>query len=176
MASATQAMKGMQTLLSLFDTLPKATEQEIKVDLPKIAADVLAAQKQEVPIHTGDLWRGLSIQVLNGGWKIRVGLVGSTSRATGKTSYGLYYGRFVEFGRRGQTVRVQRRRRIAGRLRSSRGHKLAGDIVASYSMKVPAAAARPFVYSAAAEGAALTGAENLADFWDNVLARAGGGA
>lgn len=169
-------LKGMDTLLSLFDTLPKATEQEIKVDLPKIGADVLAAQKSEVPVRTGDLWRGLSVQVLNGGWKIRVGLVGSTSRVTGKTQYGLFYGRFVEFGRRGQTVKVQRRRRIKGRLRSSRGRKLAEDIVATYSMKVQPAAPRPFVYSPAAEAAALTGGENLADFWDNVLARAGGGA
>ncbi len=167
-------MRGMQELLNLFDTLPKATEAEIKEDLPKIGASVLAAQKEAVPVRTGDLWRGLSTQVLNGGWKIRIGLMGVTSRGTGKTTYGLYYGRFVEFGRRGQVVTVQRRRRVKGRLRSSRGRKRAEDIVATYSMKVRPEPARPFVQSPAAEAALLDAGENLADFWDKVLARAGG--
>jgi len=168
-------MRGMQELLNLFDTLPKATEEEIKNDLPRIGAEVLAAQKSEVPVRTGDLWRGLSTQVLSGGWKIRIGLMGITNKRSGKTSYGLYYGRFVEFGRRGQTVTVQRRRRVAGRLRSTRGRKRAEDIVATYSMKVRPEPPRPFVQAPAAEAALLDAGENLADFWDKVLARTGGG-
>lgn len=169
-----QTSRGLTELLSLFDNLPSATEQELKDDLPQLGAAVLAIQKADVPVRTGDLFRGLSVQVLAGGFKIRVGLMHVVS-AAGKKNFGsLFYGRFVEFGRLGQVVRVQRRRRIKGRLRLQNGRKRASDIIATYSMKVRAAAPRPFVNTPAAENAALNAGENLANFWDRVLTRAGG--
>lgn len=162
--------KGMQELLALFGTLPKAADAEIREEIPKVGAQVLAAQKEAVPVRTGDLWRGLTTQVLDGGRKVRVGLVGKGDAASSKR-LNLYYGRFVEFGRRGQTVAVQRRRRVGGRLRTLNRRKRAQDIVATYAMKVSPMPPRPFVYGPAALAAELDAAEDLASFWDKVLAR-----
>ncbi|WBO23934.1 HK97 gp10 family phage protein [Sphingomonas abietis] len=172
-----ETLKGAAAMAALFDTLPKAADEQLRTTLPKMGAAVLAAQKQDVPIRTGDLWRGLSVQVLAGGHTIRIGLLNrsNTSSASGKTSYGgLYYGRFVEFGRRGQVVSVQRRRRVGGKPRTLHGRKRAEDLFKTYPMRVAPAPARPFVRTPAAESAALDAGENLADFWNRVLQRAGG--
>jgi hypothetical protein len=169
---ARDRLAGMDTLLKLFDTLPKATEDELKSDLPKIGSIVLGIERGAVAVRTGDLFRGLTTQVLNGGLKIRIGLVGATSRS-GKTSYNLYYGRFVEFGRGHQIVQVERRRRVGGRLRTQNRRKRASDIVARYNLNVRAEPPRPFVNTPQAETAALDGIEALADFWSKVLARSG---
>ncbi|HEX2594802.1 MAG TPA: HK97 gp10 family phage protein [Rhizomicrobium sp.] len=178
---AGRGFSGLDTLFNMLDRLPAASEQELAQDLPKIGAAVLRNQKAEVPIRTGDLWRGLSVAVLDGGKRIRVGLVGIT-RPSGKNNYGgLYYGRFVEFGRHGQVVQVERRRRVYSRalgrkiLRTGKGgRKRAQDIVSRYTLHVKPMAARPYVYSATAEAAALDAGVNLADFWSRALARAQG--
>jgi hypothetical protein len=167
-----ETLKGQAAAMALFDNLPKASDDELINVLPKMGAAVLAAQRQDVAIRTGDLWRGLSVQVLSGGHKIRVGIVGKADAASSKKS-NLFYGRIVEFGRRGQVVNVQRRRRVGGRLRTTRGRKRAEDIVSTYTMKVPSAAPRPFVETPQAQAAALNAGNNLADFWVNVLNRAG---
>ncbi len=169
---ARSGFSGMAQLLKLFDTLPKATEDELKDDLPKIGSIVLGIERGDVAVRTGDLYRGLSAQVLNGGLKIRIGLLGITS-SSGKTTYPLYYGRFVEFGRDHQIVQVERRRRVNGRLRGRYNRKRASDIIARYNMEVRAEPPRPFVNTPRAEEAALDGVEALADFWSKVLARSG---
>jgi hypothetical protein len=151
----------MPELIRLFDTLPASADTTLKAELPKIGANILARQKDDVSIRTGDLWRGLSVQTLDDGLKVRVGLVNVV--APNGRSGSLYYGRFVEYGRKGQTVLVQRRRRVDGRLRSSRGRKIAGDLVATYKMRVGPAPARPFVNTPATEAASIAGVEAIAD-------------
>jgi len=167
-----EVLKGQAAAMALFDNLPKASDDELISVLPKMGAAVLAAQKQDVAVRTGDLWRGLSVQVLSGGHKIRIGIVGKADAASSKRS-NLFYGRFVEFGRRGQVVTVQRRRRFGGRLRSTRGRKRSEDILATYTMKVPSAPPRPFIETPQAQEAALNADSGLADFWTKVLQRAG---
>lgn len=163
-----ERFSGMDTFLRLFDTLPKATEEELKSTLPKIGGEVLAVQKQDVAVRMGDLYRGLSVQVLDGGLVIRIGL----TSAAGRSRFSLYYGRFVEFGRTSQIVRVERRRRINGMLRSYRGRKRAEDIVVRYYLPVRPAAPRPYVNTPEAQTMALDASENLASFWGRVLDRA----
>lgn len=162
-------LRGLDGLLNLFDTLPRATAEALGEELDDIAYLVLDAQREEVPVRTGALQRDLSMLVLVGQLKARIGLLGTTG-AYGKRFYGL----IVEGGRRAQTVMVERRRRVNGRLRTSGRRKRASDIVARYKLNVPAMAARPFVHSARAEAAALDGAERVADFWSRTFDRVGG--
>jgi hypothetical protein len=152
--------RGMAELNKLFDTLSPDAEAALKEYLPEAAASILALQKDAVPVRTGDLWRGLTTESLDDGLKVRAGLTGRA--ATGGRS-DLFYGRVVEFGRHAQTVLVQRRRRVGGRLRSSRGRKIAADLEATYSMKVPASAPRPFVDTSETEAVMLRTMEAVAD-------------
>lgn len=163
------AQSNLAELTRLFDTLPADAEAALKEQLPKVAAAILAVQREGVPVRTGDLWRGLAIQTLNDGLKVRAGLVGTTS-SSGKTSLGgLFYGRIVEFGRKGQTVWVERRRRVGGNLRLARGKKIAADIVKAYSMRVAPAPARPFVDTPETEAIALNAMEAIADVIQNKM-------
>ena len=153
-------LRGMPELIRLFDTLPASAETAIKEQLPTIGSEILALEQEAVAVRTGNLQSGLSIQTLNDGLKVRVGLLSANSK-NGRDSR--FYGRIVEGGRKGQTVLVQRRRRVDGRLRSARGRKIAGDIVASYNLTVRPEPARPFVNTPATEAASLAGVEKIAD-------------
>lgn len=160
---AAYGQRGMSELIHLFDTLPAEAEDVLREELPKAARLILSIQKGDVPIRTGDLWRGLSIDTLDSGLKVRAGLLGTTS-ASGKTNLGpLFYGRVVERGRKAQVVRVERRRRVGGRLRSKNGRKVAGDIVATYTMRVAAEPARPFVDTPDVQAVATSTVEKIAD-------------
>lgn len=176
-----QAMRGMDELLALFDTLPGLTDDQLKKELPDIGSEILALQTGAVPVFSGQLQSALSVQVIRGGFTVRVGLLGTEAtsapsrrkaRRQGAAvfSYGPnFYGRIVEFGRKGQVVQVQRRRRVNGALRTVRRRKLAADIVATYTMKVQAEDARPFIDTPATEAAALDAGERLATFWDGII-------
>lgn len=157
------AQRGLSELVRLFDTLPAEAEAALKEQLPIAAANILAIEKADVPVRTGDLWRGLATQSLNDGLTVRAGLVGITNGRSGKTSLGsLFYGRIVEFGRKQQVVLVERRRRVGGRLRSSRGRKIAADLYKPYKMTVPAAPPRPFVDTPDTQAAMLRAMEAVA--------------
>lgn len=159
-----QAWRGMSELNRLFDTLPADAEAALKEELPRVAAEILAIQKSQAPVRTGDLWRGLAVQVLGDGLKVRAGLIGNADKAKGKLGLNdLFYGRIVEFGRKSQVVQVERRRRVGERLRTVRGRKVAADIVATYSLTVAAAPPRPFVDTPETEAAGLRAMEAVAD-------------
>jgi hypothetical protein len=179
---------GLAETYSLFGNIPQAAREQIGVEMARIGYEILAAQRSDVAKATGALEAGLSVQLQLAELRVRVGLIGIKARsrsalrsaqkqrrAPGESYGDLYYGRFVEYGRRGQTVLVQRRRRVAGQLRTqSRGsRKRAADIASTYSMKVPAMAPRPFVHVDRPE---IRAESRLASFWSTVVAAAGGTA
>jgi hypothetical protein len=164
-------VQGLAEAYSLLDAVPEAAREELAVELAIIAReDILPEQRRLVAKDTGHLESGLGIQLDLERLRVRVGLFGIGSTRRGSHDDGRYYGRFVNFGRKAQTVRVERRRRVKGRLRASRGRKRAEDIAARYKLRVKAAAARPFIQVPGAEASAL---KRLETFWAAVLARSG---
>jgi hypothetical protein len=173
--------RGMAELKSLFEALPADAEAAIKEVLPAAADAILAIERGAVPVRTGDLFHGLGVQHLAGGLKVRVGLTATDAgsdasfrktQRDGQARYSyanLFYGRVVEFGRHAQTVLVQRRRRVGGRLRSSRGRKIAADLAATYTMKVSSTVARPFVDTAQTESVQLATIEQIANIVQNKI-------
>jgi hypothetical protein len=100
-------------------------------------------------------------------------LVGLLS-ISGARSRNLFYGRIVERGRRAQTVLVQRRRRVGGRLparprapQARRGHR--EHLFAAVREMAP----RPFIY---VERPEIHAEQRLASFWSQVLGNAGAGS
>lgn len=149
---------------AMFDLIPTAAEQELVVELGIIARDLLAIQRQHVPVDTGALDGALAAVVLVDQLRARIGLINAKLAP--------FYGRFVEFGRWAHTVWVERRRRVDGMLRLSRGRKRAADIATAYSLHVAPRAPHPFVNPPDVDLEAIA-ATRLADFWANTLSRAG---
>jgi hypothetical protein len=183
---ASNRVDGLAETYSMLGRIPDAAREQIGVEMARIGYEILAEQKRDVAKKTGALQAGLSLVLQLEELRVRVGLIGTKARsksalrraqqqrrAPGESFGDLYYGRFVEFGRRAQTVVVERRRRVDGRLRASRGRKLSGDVAATYSMKVSAVAPRPFVH---VDRPAIRAEQRLASFWSAVVSQAGGRA
>lgn len=173
-------LEGTEILLRRFDTIPDAAREQLGVELAIIGREFRDLQRGAAPADTGALKGALSVWLMLDQLRVRVGLIGMRNRRSRKRSYGdAFYGRFVEFGRKAQTVLVQRRRRVVADmgdgvqkriLRTSRRRKLASDIVTTYSMKVKARAPHPFIFVPKAQE---TATQRLANFWSETLARAG---
>jgi len=159
-----ERVRGLADAFAMFEEIPRQADQELVVELAVIGRDVLAIQRQRVPVRTGRLDGALSLAVLVDGLRLRIGLLNQKTAP--------FYGRIVEFGRRAQTVLVQRRRRVDGRLRVLHRRKRAEDIAASYKLHVSARAPRPFVDPPDLDLVAVA-TERLANFWSNVLSRSG---
>jgi hypothetical protein len=165
----TTRVDGLAATNSLFDRIPQAAREQLGVEMARIGYDVLAAQKQDVAKKTGDLETGLSLKLMIDRLRVMVGLL----NLTGARSR-LFYGRIVERGRRAQTVLVERRRRVSGKLRLGPGRrKRAQDIATVYAMKVPALPPRPFIY---VERPEIHAEQRLANFWSTVLGNVGASA
>lgn len=161
MARSARDVQGLAEAYSLFDQLPGAAEQELAVEMAAIGRELLAAQRADVPKATGKLEAALTLQLLLSRLKVRVGLIGIGGRAfLGRA----FYGRFVEFGRRAQTVIVTRRLKRNGRKGRSKTGK-------PYKLRVnPKPGARPFVEQ---PFLAEVADAHLSDFWADALARIG---
>lgn len=178
-------MRGLAAANSLLDQLPGAARDQLGVELAIIAREILTVQRRLVAKDTGALQGELSLAVQAEQLRARIGLLGDGkggARRNGrrlKTNLGdAFYGRIVEDGRRAQTVIVTRtaRRQVKaaqGVTRRNRGVRKAAVVAKSYSMKVTALSARPFVHIPGAEALAVG---QLAEFWSRTLARTGGGA
>ncbi|WP_242140867.1 hypothetical protein [Sphingomonas sp. TREG-RG-20F-R18-01] len=162
-----ERLQGLADTFALFGALPDAAREQIGVEMAMIGRDYLALQQVRVPKETGALESGLSLQLLLDSLRVRVGLTNLTGYR-----WDLFYGRIVEFGRKAQTVLVQRRKAANGRLRTARGRKRAEDIVASYTLNVKARAAAPFVMIDDADLDRIA-TQRLADFWSATLTKAG---
>lgn len=157
-------VEGLAETYSLFDRFPEAVREQVGGGLAKIGEDIRAAQSRSVAKLTGKLASGLSLDLQIEELRVSVGLIGAPARRN------LFYGRIVERGRRAQTVLVQRRRRVKGRLRTQSRRKLASDIAATYSMNVRAMAPRPFVYVDRPE---IRAEQRLASLLSDALSRSG---
>lgn len=172
-----ERVKGLASAYAAFAAIPDAARDQLGVELAIIGRDILAMQQQAVAKDTGALEQGLSIALLIEKLRVRIGLLANSSggsKSNGRRSKmnygGYYYGRFVEFGRKAQTVLVTRTaRRKANRL-STKGARRAAVLANSYSMKVSALKPRPFVRLPGVQQVALG---QLAEFWSRTLARSG---
>lgn len=185
------ALQGLAEAFSTLDAIPQAAREQLEDLLSDIADDELAAQRAAVPTETGKLKRGLGIDELLEKLRVRVGLLGteSNSRAAGNSIIDqlfanpgqrpsvprnlgdVYYGRFVELGRKAQTVLVTRGTRASGKSASTRRRQAAGlSVRRPYKMRVRAMAPRPFVHR---PDAGLRSEQRIADFWSGALDRAG---
>jgi hypothetical protein len=175
---------GLAETYSMLGRLPEAAREQVGVEMALIGYEVLRAQKRDVDKHTGALAAGLSLQLELDELRVRVGLIGmkarsksalraarKSGRAPGESFGDLYYGRFVEFGRKAQTVLVERRKRVDGKLRLGPGRrKRAEDIAKTYSLRIKARAPRPFVHVDRPE---IRAEQRLANFWTEVLGKSG---
>uniref|UniRef100_UPI0035CB15BA hypothetical protein n=1 Tax=uncultured Sphingomonas sp. TaxID=158754 RepID=UPI0035CB15BA len=161
---ARDKVQGIAEANAMFDIIPTAAQQELVVELGLIGCDVLKLQEQHAPVQTGRLFGALGLAVLVDRMRVRIGLINSKLAP--------YYGRIVEFGRDAQTVTVERRRRVAGKLLTSNRRKRAQDISATYALHVKARAPHPYVDPPDIDLDAIAAAR-LADYWANVLDRAG---
>jgi hypothetical protein len=160
---AFERIRGLDAAEALFDTLDNDAALELGKLLAELGGLEHAAQVADVPEETGALRAGLAVQLQLARLRVRVGLLGLKG---GRNN--LFYGRPVEKGVRAQTVTVQRRRRVGGRLRTKRNRKQASDIVVTYSLHVKARAARPFIYPDRPE--LETSIDNRIDaFWQRIL-------
>ena len=163
---------GLAETYALFGTLDDAAREELGVELAIIAREGLQAQQAATPRLTSALASGLSLKLELDKLRARFGLLGLKS---GRAR--LFYGRFVNFGRRAQTVLVERRRRVNGQLRLEPGRrrKRASDIVKRYSLRVKARAPVNFIDAPGRDFERLA-AGQLAEFWSRTVDRAGGRA
>lgn len=176
---ASNRLDGLAETYSLLGAIPQAAREQVGVEMALIGREVLTAQRRDVAKRSGALEGGLRIEGRLEELRLRIGLIGIKSRARfnpllarqpGVNFGSLYYGRFVEFGRRGQTVLVTRRikdRKITGNGRTSARQVAYGG--KAYSMKVKAMAARPFVHKDRPE---IRAEQRLANFWSQTLGKA----
>lgn len=152
--------RGFREASALLERLPQAARERLGYLLAEIGAEISAAQKAAVPRRTGHLAAGLDVELLLQELRVRMGLL--TFRG-GRNSR--YYGRFVEFGRRAQTVRVTRGTSASPRSWAAR-RKHNQKVRGPYTMRVSPMAARPFVHLPGAEDRV---ARRTAEFWSEVL-------
>jgi hypothetical protein len=164
--SAQSRVAGLDSTLAFVERLAPAAREELAATLSTIGATVQEQQRSLAPQITGNLRRAITWESVVERLRVRIGLLGLKSNGSA------YYGRFVNFGRRSQTVLVQRRRRVNGALRTLNRRKRVSDIVSTYTLHVKARAAKPFIAIDAATNA--TADRSLADFWSRALTRAGG--
>jgi hypothetical protein len=171
-------VKGAAGVRKLLRALPDAARDGMADVLDDYGSKALAAMRQDVAFKTGFLRSRLSKNLSRKSLRLKVGFVGkranSAIKPKGDQFVGKqFYGRFIEFGRKAQTVTVRRRRKGAKGLRN--GTKKAEDIAATYQLRVKEMGARPFVFKKrTALRSDLT--TSLNKYWDNVLSAAASGA
>lgn len=165
MSLRSNRVDGLAESYSLLGRLPDAARDQVGVEMARIGYEVLAAQKRDVAKDTRALEAGLGLELQLQELRMRIGLL---SFKSGRTR--LYYGRFVEFGRRRRVVNVVRgttdSRAYSAKKRRARKLTLRKP----YDMKVPFMRARPFIYKDRPE---LRPEQRLANFWSEVLNKAG---
>ncbi|MEZ0495403.1 hypothetical protein [Sphingomonas sp. IW22] len=184
-----RSVRGLAEANARLDFLPTAAKEQMGVEVGLIARDVLAAQRRDVAKDTGLLRGALTVQLQIERLRARVGLLGKNGRGAGRRIGHAFYGRFVEFGRRAQTVVVTRgaKRRVRGNGRTTartvtydtapvarlrrRGPNKGTPIGSPYKMRVSALSARPFVRVDRPEHDYQ---QRLAAFWAGLMARGWG--
>jgi len=156
--------RGFAETGSFLDRLPDETRGRLAWLLAELGTEVSAAQKAALASKThgtGFLSGGLGVDVLLERLRVRIGLL---ALQAGRRS-SRYYGRFVEFGRRAQTVRVIRGTSASPKSASVR-RKHNQRVRGAYTLRVRAMAPREFIFLPDLEARAD---RRLADFWSEIL-------
>ena len=136
--------KGFTETDAVLGRLPDDARGRLGYLLAAIGMETSAAQKAALAAQTsgtGYLGQGIDAEVLLEELRMRSGLL---ALQQGKRS-SRYYGRFVEFGRRAQTVRVTRGTTVSTKSASTRRRIKKGLTVRKpYTMRVSAMAPREF--------------------------------
>jgi hypothetical protein len=167
-------VEGLAEAYAMFGNIDRTAHEQAAELIEIIGAEVLSAQERDVAKRTGSLAAALSMRLQPQDLKARIGLlIGSREAASinGRRRKALaggpFHGRFVEYGRRAQTVLVTRRikrRKVRGNGRTSK-RRVVYDGKA-YSMKVKAMAPRPFVHKDRPE---IRAEQRIATFWATML-------
>ncbi|WP_242149607.1 hypothetical protein [Sphingomonas sp. BAUL-RG-20F-R05-02] len=137
---ATPKVRGLARFRRLLRRVPDAVRGELLVELRVTGRQIAQAMRAKAPSKSGALRAGIDEKVLPTSLRLQIGLLGTRR---GRAS--LFYGRIQDLGRREQVVTVQRRRRVAGRLRTAHGRKRSEDIASTYLMRVRAMAPKRFI-------------------------------
>lgn len=146
---ARRAVRG--NFRSLIKRLPETVAEELRAQLHESGKMLLARARARVPKRTGALSAGLSYKVPPKRLNLKVGLIGKAINRK------LYYGRMVEFGRKGQTVDVVRGglsasvRAAGGRSNRYKALALRMGAKGAYKLRVKPMAPRHYVYATARE-------------------------
>lgn len=125
-----RGLKGANRVRKLLKRLPETVSDEIAELFNEAGRTLSDKMRADVPRKTGFLARGVTYRVNRKSLRLRVGIIGK------KSNRDRFYARFLEFGRKAQTVDVRRR--------------LSGGRVTRYKLRVsPIAAGKydflPFV-------------------------------
>jgi len=179
MAFRPRPPKGIGRFRKFLRRMPDTVRAELLAELHSTGRRMLQAVRSRTPRKFGALREGISSKVLPTSLRLQIGLLG-----TPKGRAKLFYGRIQDLGRKAQVVTVQRRKRVrdgigggktAMTLRTNKaGRKMTEDIVATYTMKVPAMPAKRFVTGRLPD---LRGElrDNLKGLFTRSLNRIGGG-
>lgn len=183
MAAGSNRVQGLAETYSLLGAIPQAAREQVGVEMARIGYEILAAQKRDVAKDTGALAAGLSLVAQIEELRLRVGLIGVKARSQsalrraakagrppGESYGGLYYGRFVEYGRRAQVVNVVRGTTNSKALSAAQKRARGAAPRKPYKMRVRAMAPRPFVHVDRPE---IRFEQRIANFWSEVLGKAG---
>lgn len=154
--------RGFAEADALLGGLPAAARAKLSELLIEFGLEVSTAQKAAVARATGHLAAGLEWESLVDELRVRIGLLKFRS---GRNSR--YYGRYVNFGRRAQTVRVIRGTSASTRSATSRRRRKAGLALRKpYALRVRPMAPREFIVLPGTEERL---AKRTAQFWSEVL-------
>lgn len=114
--------------------------EELADVLQEFGPPLQRAMIARAPRKTGRLQSEIKVSVARKSLRLRVGFLG---RGVGSRTT-RFYARILEFGRKAQVVQV-RRRKVGVNHGLHRGRKIAGDVAATYSMRVRRIAPMRFV-------------------------------
>ncbi len=148
-------VRGVARVRSLLGRIEPAIRDEIARELRDVGGSLLSSMEDAAPVRTGRFERALSLRLYEKTLKLSVGLIGKPANRR------LFYARILEFGRKAQTVTVQRR--------------TANGSISTYALHVRGLPPRHTVFS---PRTALRQAFNgrIKGIWDRALQKAASGA
>ncbi|NLS28160.1 hypothetical protein S2M10_31690 [Sphingomonas sp. S2M10] len=166
-----EKLQGVDAIQQMMDQVSSAARDELAVELGIISRDLLAWQRSAAPKDTGELAGFLSIWVMVDELRARVGFISAKGARGQGNKTKVFYGRFVQYGRKAQTVLVTRhlKRKVRGNGRYGTTKRVIYD-GKPYPLRVKAMAPRNFIFAPNADAIV---AQRVADFWSNTFQRAG---
>lgn len=162
-------IKGIISTRRLLRRVPDEMRNQLGDAMRSAGPELANAMQARVPRATGRLAAGIMWRFSPSQLTLRVGFIGKLVNRK------LFYNRIIEWGRKGQTVTVRRRKAGVGkRLDSRTRRKRFDDIVAVYQLRVKPRAPHHFVYGPATDLRVVLG-RKLNGIWDRVLQRVSGG-